>query len=162
MYQATKQQLSNSERVKNECSYPLSAVYILCNIHNWKQISNQHFHFSPFNCCLNVVLSLEERIYPENVCIVYYHIKQAFFGPFVCLICEWWHSFRFLEGVHPKWVQWVTTQLVLGGSCGVVNSLDFCLALLKSLCFYFWCILSSHICLRSNAEITWSLHEMTV
>ena len=31
----------------------------------------------------------------------------------------------------------------LGGSGGVVNSLDFCLALLKSfLCFYFRCVLS--------------------
>ena len=33
---------------------------------------------------------------------------------------------------------------VLGGSGGVVNSLDFCPASLKSLgCFYFWCVLSS-------------------
>ena len=33
---------------------------------------------------------------------------------------------------------------ILGGSGGVVNSLDFCPASLKSLCcFYFWCILSS-------------------
>ena len=33
---------------------------------------------------------------------------------------------------------------VLGGSGRVVNSLDFCLALLESLvCFYFWCTLSS-------------------
>ena len=33
---------------------------------------------------------------------------------------------------------------LLGGSGWVVNSLDFCLALLKSLgCFYFQCILSS-------------------
>ena len=32
---------------------------------------------------------------------------------------------------------------LLGGSGRVVNSLDFCLASLKSLgCFYFWCILS--------------------
>ena len=30
---------------------------------------------------------------------------------------------------------------ILGGSGGVVNSLDFCPASLKSLgCFYFWCI----------------------
>ena len=36
------------------------------------------------------------------------------------------------------------TTAVLGGSGRVVNSLDFCLASLKSLgCFYFWCILSS-------------------
>ena len=35
-------------------------------------------------------------------------------------------------------------QTKLGGSCRVVNSLDFCLALLKSLgCFYFQCVLSS-------------------
>ena len=33
---------------------------------------------------------------------------------------------------------------LLGGSGEAVNSLDFCLALLKSLgCFYIWCILSS-------------------
>ena len=33
---------------------------------------------------------------------------------------------------------------LLGDSDGVVNSLDFCPALLKSLgCFYFWCVLSS-------------------
>ena len=33
---------------------------------------------------------------------------------------------------------------VLGDSGGVVNSLDFCPASLKSLgCFYFWCVLSS-------------------
>ena len=33
---------------------------------------------------------------------------------------------------------------VLGGSDGVVNSLDFCPASLKSLgCFYFWCVLYS-------------------
>ena len=37
-----------------------------------------------------------------------------------------------------------TNTLLLGDSGGVVNSLDFCPALLKSLgCFYFWCILSS-------------------
>ena len=34
--------------------------------------------------------------------------------------------------------------LVLGDSGGVVNSLDFCPASLKSFgCFYFWCVLSS-------------------
>ena len=34
---------------------------------------------------------------------------------------------------------------LLGDSGGVINSLDFCLASLKSLgCFYFWCVLSSH------------------
>ena len=34
--------------------------------------------------------------------------------------------------------------ILLGSSGGVVHSLDFCLASLKSLgCFYFWCILSS-------------------
>ena len=34
--------------------------------------------------------------------------------------------------------------LLLGGSDGVVNSLDFCPASLKSLgCFYFWHVLSS-------------------
>ena len=33
---------------------------------------------------------------------------------------------------------------LLGNSGGVVNSLDFCPALLKSLgCFYFWCVLPS-------------------
>ena len=33
---------------------------------------------------------------------------------------------------------------LFGDLGGVVHSLDFCLALLKSLgCFYFWCILSS-------------------
>ena len=33
---------------------------------------------------------------------------------------------------------------ILGNSGGVVNSLDFCLTMLKSLgCFYFWCVLSS-------------------
>ena len=33
---------------------------------------------------------------------------------------------------------------LLGYSGRVVNSLDFCLASLKSLgCFYFWCVLSS-------------------
>ena len=33
---------------------------------------------------------------------------------------------------------------LLGGSGGFVNSLDFCLASLKSFgCFYFWCVLSS-------------------
>ena len=32
----------------------------------------------------------------------------------------------------------------MGGSSGVINSLDFCPALLKSFgCFYFWCILFS-------------------
>ena len=32
---------------------------------------------------------------------------------------------------------------LLGDSGGVVNSLDFCPASLKSLgCFYFWCVLS--------------------
>ena len=37
-----------------------------------------------------------------------------------------------------------TSCLVLGGSGGVVNSLDFCPASLKSLgCFYFRCVLSS-------------------
>ena len=35
-------------------------------------------------------------------------------------------------------------QELLGNSGRVVNSLDFCLASLKSLgCFYFWCVLSS-------------------
>ena len=35
-------------------------------------------------------------------------------------------------------------RLLLGDSGGVVNSLDFCPASLKSLgCFYFWCVLSS-------------------
>ena len=35
-------------------------------------------------------------------------------------------------------------QMLLGASAGVVNCLDFYLALLKSLgCFYFWCVLAS-------------------
>ena len=35
-------------------------------------------------------------------------------------------------------------NVLLGDSGRVVNSLDFCPALLKSLgCFYFWCVLSS-------------------
>ena len=38
----------------------------------------------------------------------------------------------------------VTLELLLGDSGGVVNSLDFCPASLKSLgCFYFRCVLSS-------------------
>ena len=37
-----------------------------------------------------------------------------------------------------------STGLLLGDSGGVVNSLDFCPASLKSLgFFYFWCVLSS-------------------
>ena len=37
-----------------------------------------------------------------------------------------------------------STGMYLGGSGGVVNSLDFCPASLKSLgCFYFWCVFSS-------------------
>ena len=50
---------------------------------------------------------------------------------------------------HPIYI-YIYTQLytdeciLLGGSGGVVNSLDFCLASLKSLgCFYFRCVLSS-------------------
>ena len=36
------------------------------------------------------------------------------------------------------------TEVLLGGSGGVVNSLDFCPASLKSLGrFFFWCVLSS-------------------
>ena len=38
----------------------------------------------------------------------------------------------------------VVLNMLLGSSGGVVNSLDFCPASLKSLgCFYFWCMLSS-------------------
>ena len=38
----------------------------------------------------------------------------------------------------------ISLLTLLGDSGGVVNSLDFCPASLKSLgCFYFWCILSS-------------------
>jgi len=36
------------------------------------------FHFSPFNCCLSAVLSTEKGAYPENVHVVFCHIKQAF------------------------------------------------------------------------------------
>ena len=40
--------------------------------------------------------------------------------------------------------QRVILSMLLGDSSGVVNSLDFCLASLKSLgCFYFRCVLSS-------------------
>ena len=38
----------------------------------------------------------------------------------------------------------ISITILLGDSGGVVNSLDFCPASLKSLgCFYFWCVLSS-------------------
>ena len=44
-----------------------------------------------------------------------------------------------LKNLNQRWLP------LLGSSGGVVNSLDFCLASLKSLCcFYFQCILSSH------------------
>ena len=50
----------------------------------------------------------------------------------------------FLLGGTPNQLVAYSSSLILGGSGGVVNSLDFCLALLKSLgCFYFQCILSS-------------------
>jgi len=46
---------------------------------------------------------------------------------------------------------------LLGGSGGVVNSLDFCLASLKSLgCFYFRCVLSSQW--KAVTENLWILH----
>ena len=54
----------------------------------------------------------------------------------VCL--HWCHILSFSSMcVTNMWV-------LLGDSGGVVNSLDFCLALLMSLgCFYFWCVLST-------------------
>ena len=37
------------------------------------------FHFSPFNCLtLSAVLLTEKRAYPENLHVVFCHIKQAF------------------------------------------------------------------------------------
>ena len=46
---------------------------------------------------------------------------------------------------------------VLGSSGRVVNSLDFCLASLKSLgCFYFWCVLSSQW--KAVTVNLWILH----
>ena len=47
----------------------------------------------------------------------------------------------------------MTLSCVLGDSGGVVNSLDFCPASLKSLgCFYFRCVLSSHIDTSKNTK----------
>ena len=45
--------------------------------------------------------------------------------------------------LHRRWTMYTATRTVLGGSGGVVNSLEFCPASLKSLgCFYFRCGLS--------------------
>ena len=42
-------------------------------------------HFSPFNCCLSVVLQLEKGDYPENSHVVFCPNKRRSFEPFVCL-----------------------------------------------------------------------------
>ena len=42
-------------------------------------------HFSPFNCCLSVVLYLDEGDCSENVHLVFCPNKQRSFEPFVCL-----------------------------------------------------------------------------
>ena len=48
--------------------------------------------FSPFNCCLIVVLSLVKGAYPEHLHVLYCHIKLAFFLTFYlfgsCIIIE--------------------------------------------------------------------------
>ena len=48
--------------------------------------SHPIFHrFSPFNCCLSVVLYLDKRDYPENSHAVFCPYKQHSFEPFICL-----------------------------------------------------------------------------
>ena len=41
--------------------------------------------FSLFNCCLSVVLWLDEGDYPRNWYVVFCPNKQLYFEPFVCL-----------------------------------------------------------------------------
>ena len=51
---------------------------------------------------------------------------------------------RWKLGQERNSLPWVKQACLLGDSGGVVNSLDFCPASLKSLgCFYFQCVLSS-------------------
>ena len=57
---------------------------------NQKQISGLAFYlifhrFSPFNCCLSVVLQLDKGDYPENLQVVTCPNKQHSFEPFTCL-----------------------------------------------------------------------------
>ena len=51
------------------------------------------FHCSPFNCCLSVVLELDEEDYPENSHVVFYPNKQRSFEP---LLCSFGSCFRTL------------------------------------------------------------------
>ena len=43
------------------------------------------YRFSPFNCCLNVVLSLDKGDYPENLQAVFCPDKSRSFEPLMCL-----------------------------------------------------------------------------
>ena len=66
----------------------------LCPVTGWICISFFHC-FSSFNCCLNVVLWLDEGDYPENVHAVFCPNKQLYSEPFMCfdLVLECYQSF---------------------------------------------------------------------
>ena len=81
--------------------------------------------------------------------------KQLLFGFFLntpkntqllcCCEVPQLYTLRVTQYIYNIYTQSYTDEyILLGGSGEVVNSLDFCLALLKSLgCFYFQCVLSS-------------------
>ena len=91
------------------------------------------FHQAQQKNKTKVQLELKMKNVSHQACVHYQYF--SFCMPFTVSL----HTTGFL-----LLVQFTSKNcLILGDSGGVVNSLDFCPALLKSLgCFYFWCILS--------------------
>ena len=106
----------------------------------WRTIWPLRLPLFPFQCCAAILSRSDFRRRNLRTQLLGRWEPLKIFNNLVWGCC----SFYQLKILISNSIFTCLYQLILGGSGGVVNSHDFCLASLKSLgCFCFWCVLSS-------------------